>query len=152
MTGSQRFWLWTPVIEEVSLVHTRVSTVMAFLPASLQSRIPPIPSLRRTISMRTFNTQQDFPRDPSVVVQESIRNLEHSTPADERVVTEVKGAPALESSEATGSELSSISPAGARLSQSSGIGRRYGRHGKFFWLFLLAIASIQSNHELKWHR
>ncbi|RNJ51927.1 hypothetical protein D7B24_005687 [Verticillium nonalfalfae] len=48
---------WTPVFEDVKMEHTTVSsTVLSLLPTSLQSRLPPLRSVQKSVSMQTCQT------------------------------------------------------------------------------------------------
>ncbi|KAM0277101.1 hypothetical protein ACHAQH_006045, partial [Verticillium albo-atrum] len=45
---------WSPVFEDVKMEQTTVSsTVLSLLPTSLQSRLPPLRSVRKSVSMQT---------------------------------------------------------------------------------------------------
>ncbi|EEY14934.1 predicted protein [Verticillium alfalfae VaMs.102] len=48
---------WTPVFEDVKMEHTTVSsTVLSLLPTSLQSRLPPLRSVQKSVTMQTCQT------------------------------------------------------------------------------------------------
>lgn len=46
---------WTPIFEDIKLEQT-TSTMFSMLPTSLQSRLPPLRSVRKSVSMQTLKT------------------------------------------------------------------------------------------------
>ncbi|KAL0944373.1 uncharacterized protein CTRU02_202260 [Colletotrichum truncatum] len=58
---------WGPIFEEITLPQTRMSsTVFSMLPTSLQSRLPPLRSIRKSASMQTLtSTRQSHTRSLS---------------------------------------------------------------------------------------
>ncbi|KAK2038187.1 hypothetical protein LZ31DRAFT_599857 [Colletotrichum somersetense] len=50
---------WGPIFEEITLPQNRMSsTVFSMLPTSLQSRLPPLRSIRKSASMQTLSTSR----------------------------------------------------------------------------------------------
>ncbi|KAK1988514.1 hypothetical protein LZ30DRAFT_571992, partial [Colletotrichum cereale] len=50
---------WGPIFEEITLPQNRMSsTVFSMLPTSLQSRLPPLRSIRKSASMQTLTSSR----------------------------------------------------------------------------------------------
>lgn len=57
---------WTPILQDIKFEQTNVtSTVFSMLPMSLQSRLPPLRSIRKSVSMQTLKSNKGCSHGPS---------------------------------------------------------------------------------------
>ncbi|KAK1720923.1 hypothetical protein BDP67DRAFT_391294 [Colletotrichum lupini] len=117
---------WGPIFEEITLPQNRMSsTVFSMLPTSLQSRLPPLRSIRKSASMQTLTSSR----------QSHTRTLSGLDDGVHRNITQARLV-----SESTEEQHMSLQQQAS--SQSSNVDWRFAQQG----LALIAVAQDELRH------
>ncbi|KAM0328204.1 hypothetical protein ACHAQA_005611 [Verticillium albo-atrum] len=127
---------WTPVLEDVKMEHTTVSsTVLSLLPTSLQSRIPPLRSVRKSVSMQTCQTTVTN-KTPA---HESTQSTPRGSPQKQSLIADSPSRHSYASTLVDDESVDSAPP-----SPPSGVHWRYAQQG----LSLLSVAQDEARQPL----